>query len=240
MSERIIPADRSVIVAADVESVFFAGLVDKVSDVEGIGGIKVGFQVGLGMGLDKAVRIVRSKTETQKVIYDHQKGATDIPDTGKNFASVMERAGVNAAILFPFTGPDVEDRWIRELQERGIGVIVGAEMTHPNISGKEGFIKSTAFKKMFAKAIDMGVKDFVVPGNKPNKVASYRGYFEHELGGGNFTLYAPGFVAQGGEISEAGKAAGDNWHAIVGRGITEADDSRQAAIAHTKQILGET
>ena len=52
-------------------------------------------------------------------------------------------------------------------------------------------------------------------------------------------LFAPGFVAQGGPISEAGKAAGDHWRAITGRALTEAKDVaaiRAAAKELTSQL----
>lgn len=248
MSERIIEADRSIVVAADVSGYDFFNLTKKLigtSPVEGMGGIKIGFQVGLGIGLPGAVEMIKSgggythfkPGRNLAAIYDHQKAGTDIPDTGKNFARTMKEARVDAAILFPFSGPDVEESYISELQEQEVGVIVGAEMTHPGITGKESYVKPDAFEKMFYKAIALGVRNFVVPGNKPERVRHWREYFEREIGEGKFDLFAPGFVAQGGEITEAGKAAGKNWHAIVGRGITQAADVRLAAEEHVQQIL---
>jgi orotidine-5'-phosphate decarboxylase len=50
------------------------------------------------------------------------------------------------------------------------------------------------------------------------------------------TFFAPGFVAQGGEITEAAKAAGKFWHAIVGRAIYEAEDIRKAAEEMTSKL----
>jgi len=60
--------------------------------------------------------------------------------------------------------------------------------------------------------------------------------FESELGDGNFTLYAPGFIAQGGVITETGKVAGKNWHAIVGSAIYKADNTTKAAQEIVSQI----
>ena len=240
VSERIIPADRSVIIAADVEPKFFLHLVEQTTGIREVGAYKIGFEVGLGMGLSRAIDLVRRCNDLHeadtKVIYDHQKAGTDIPDTAENFARTMAASDVDAAILFPFAGPDTEERWIDELQKAEIGVIVGAEMTHPNISGEFGYVRDDAFERMFSQAVELGVTDFVVPGNKPDRVTHYREFFESALGEGNFSLYAPGFVAQGGEVSEAGKAAGRNWHAIIGRGITQAADVRVAAIEHTRQV----
>ncbi len=238
MSERIIPADRSVIVAADVEPEKFEGLVRDVGKVEGLSGYKIGFEVGYGLTIAKAVATVKEANPDSVAIFDHQKAGNDIPDTGMNFGRTMKRGGVDAAILFPFTGPATQERWTKELQDQGIGVLTGSEMTHPKIRRSEGgYIADDAFAEMFELAVALGVRDFVVPGNKPDKVADYRGFFEERLGSENFTLYAPGFVAQGGEISEAGIAAGYNWHAIVGRGIIAASNVHIAAVEHTQQIL---
>ena len=49
-------------------------------------------------------------------------------------------------------------------------------------------------------------------------------------------FYSPGFVAQGGRIEAAAKCAGDRFHGIVGRGIYNSADMRQAAIEHTRQL----
>ena len=49
-------------------------------------------------------------------------------------------------------------------------------------------------------------------------------------------FYTPGFVAQGGKISDAARVAGDNWHAIVGRGIYKAKNKKQAALELTREL----
>jgi orotidine-5'-phosphate decarboxylase len=230
VSERIIEADRSIVVGADVSGYDFPDLVEKTGDIEGISSYKLGFQVGYSkFGLPSAVNYVHQNTD-KKVIFDHQKAGNDIDKTGANFAQVMNEAGVDAAILFPFTGPKVEDRWIKELQEREIGVIVGSEMTHDGFLYSEGGrIADDRLMDIFDQAIQLGVRDFVVPGNKPEKVEEYKRHFDTYAGIGNFALYAPGFIAQGGDISETGEVAGDRFHAIVASGIVKAEDPRVAA-----------
>ena len=108
LEQKVIGRDRSVIPACDVETLEqFEELVRQTANVEGIGGYKVGFELGLGFGLPAVVEAVRRHTD-KPVIYDHQKAGTDIPDTGKGFARVVKRAGVDTIILFPQAGPETE------------------------------------------------------------------------------------------------------------------------------------
>lgn len=238
MSERtrIISANRSIIVGADVKPEDFDDLVTPMKGVEVVSSVKIGFEVAFG-GLREAVHSMKNIRPDLIAIYDHQKAGNDIDKTGRNFARALARAEVDAAILFPFTGQPVQARWTYELQDRGIGVLVGSEMTHPGFRASEGGrIADDRLMDIFEQAVTEQVSDFVVPGNKPGKVKEYREFFERELGVGNFTLYAPGFIDQGGNISEAGKAAGENWHAIVASAIIDAQDRAAKATELGKQI----
>ncbi len=238
MSERIIQADKSIVFAADVQPHKFRGNIEELEGVEGLGGVKIGFEVGLGRGLRRSVDDVLEVNEKLSVIYDHQKAANDIPETGMNFARAMRVARVDAAILFPFTGPKTQDRWINELKERNIAVIQGAEMTHEKIRASEGgYIIDAAFHRMFAKAVELGVRDFVVPGNKPDKVVEYKAVFDSEIGEGHYTLWAPGFINQGGDLSETGAVAGPRFNAIVGSAIYNAPNIHEAAVNLGQKML---
>ena len=55
--------------------------------------------------------------------------------------------------------------------------------------------------------------------------------------GDSLSFYAPGFVAQGGVITETGKAAGKKWHAIVGRGVYAAKNIHIAAKEMISQLF---
>lgn len=234
--ELLIPRDKSVIPAADVEAEKFAELIEKTCLVEGIGGYKVGLALALEKGLPWVVGNVKEFTDLP-VIYDHQKGGTDIPDMGTTFAKVCKKAGVDAIILFPFGGAKTERDWIKASQDAGLTVLVGGHMTQPEfLASEDGFIADQAPDRIYRIAAESGVRDFVVPGNKVEYVQHYRELLEGILGQNTFTLYAPGFITQKGEISEFAKVAGDRWHAIVGSAVYKAVDITAAAKQMTSQI----
>lgn len=228
--ERLIATPRSIIPACDVDTIeHFERIIEETGDLVGIGGYKVGFELGLSYGLPEIV--ARGKEHTTKpIIYDHQKAGSDIPDTAINFARTMAKARVDSAILFPQAGPATQEAWIGALQDKGIHVMVGLHMTHPQfLKAEGGYIADDSPFRAFSLAAKMGVRDFVVPGNKVESVEKYKDFLDAVLGEGNFDLFAPGFVKQGGKPEETAKVAGDNWHAIVGSGIYTKDDMRGAA-----------
>lgn len=237
MERRLIEAERSVIVAADVPNLeALRELVESTCDVEGIGGYKVGLELAIPNGLRAVVNAIREYTDLP-IIYDHQKGGTDIPELGEKFAKSVKLSGVDAVILFPFGGAATEEEWIKACQREGLVVLVGGYMTQKKFLARDGgFIADKAPEKIYLIAAKNGVRDFVVPGNKVEFVQKYRELLENSLGKGNFVLYAPGFIVQGGNISETGKVAGDNWHAIVGSAIYKAENKKEAAEIITHQI----
>ena len=136
--------------------------------------------------------------------------------------------GVDAVILFPMAGPITEDKWIKAAFKERLHVIVGGDMTHPGyLERSGGFIHNMAPKQIFKIAANLGVRDFVVPGNKPFMINEYRRFLDSF--GIKPTFYSPGLIAQGGSLTEGAKAAGENWHAIVGRAIYKAKNMKKAA-----------
>lgn len=235
LEQKIIGRDKSVIPACDVETLEqFEELVKQTADVEGIGAYKIGFELGLNFGLPKVVETARKYTD-KPIIYDHQKAGTDIPDTGKNFARTMKKAGVDSVIFFPQAGPETERGWIYHALDNGLNVIVGGRMTHQAYAESEGgFITDKGALEMYKIAARTGINNFVVPGNKPEIIRQIQDTVEAE--GVAPVFYAPGFVAQGGKLSETAKVAGYRFHGIVGRGIYQAKDMHAAALEHCSQI----
>jgi orotidine-5'-phosphate decarboxylase len=232
---RIIPLDRSVIVACDVETTEqFETIAEAIAPVTKIGAMKLGFELGLGYGLPQIVETARRHTSL-RLIYDHQKAGTDIPDTGKNFARVCKNAGIDAIILFPQAGPETQRAWTDACLEASLGVIVGGRMSHAAYTVSEGgYIADEGAIQIYKNAARAGIKDFVVPGNKPEVIRCIRELVEAE--GISPVFYSPGFITQGGKLSEAAAVAGERFHAIIGRGITQAPDMGVAARKYCSQL----
>lgn len=234
--EKFVPQDKSIFVATDVEAARLQELVERTCLVKGIGGYKVGFEVTLEIGLPESVKIVKEYTN-HPIMYDHQKGGTDTPQKGTRFANVCAKAGVEAVILYPFGGAKTEREWIKAGQGVGLTVMVGGHMTQPEfLSSEGGFISDDAPDRIYTIAAENGVRDFVVPGNKIHYVRHYKELLSSILGKDNFTLYSPGFVTQGGKISEFAKVAGNNYHPIVGEIIYNSPDITAAAGKITRQL----
>ncbi len=236
MAERLINRNKSVTVAADVEADQLIPLTQATHGVEGIGAYKIGIALGLELGLPEVVKRMREHTDLP-IIYDHQKAGNDIPEMDKTFANVCWKGGVDAVIFFPFSSPVTEERWIKAAQDQGLGVLVGGHMTVPKFLESEGgYIADSAPERIYRLGAELGVKDFVVPGNKVQYVEKYRQLLEEILGPNNFMLHAPGFIGQGGVISDFALNAGEIWDAIVGSAIYKATDMRAAAEQMTAQI----
>lgn len=230
----IIKRNRSIEIACDVSIEKYERILEETSDIDAVGGYKLGFYLALEHGLPKLVEIARKYTN-KPLIYDHQKAGTDIPDTGVKFAEVCKKAGIDAVILFPQAGPETEKAWIEAAKEKELGVIVGGLMTHKGyLKSDGGYIDDSSVMEMYLRAADSGVKEFVVPGNKPEKIKEIRKAIEEK--GIEPFFHAPGFIAQGGKITDAGEAAGEKWHAIVGRAVYNSDNIRKTIEELSSQL----
>jgi orotidine-5'-phosphate decarboxylase len=230
----LIPRNTSIVPACDFDIDLFKSVVQETHDIPGIGAYKIGAALGLGAGLAKVRDVARSFTD-KPLIYDHQKAGTDIPETADFFMATLKKNGIDAVILFPFTGPATQSAWTTAAGNAGLHVIIGGRMTHSSfLAGENGYVADTAPDRIYDNAAAQGVTSFVVPGNKPDVIARVRERVAQKVA--NPVFYAPGFISQGGEISEAAKAAGSHWHAIVGRAIFEAPSIRDAALALTAHL----
>jgi len=230
--KRIVAQNKALVVAADVSGENLEELASALVGVSGVGAFKTGFDAAYESGIKKAVSSIKKPWGNDIiVIHDFQKGGTDIPPLGEKYAKSLFQAEVDAAILFPFAGPETQEKWTVSLQDVGIQVITGMAMTHPRFFQSEGgYIPDEAPEAAFELACELGGRHFVVPGNKLDWVTKLRNLLIKLLGEGEFALYAPGFIDQGGDLTECGKAAGDNWHPIVGGAIYKNSDPRSSAM----------
>jgi orotidine-5'-phosphate decarboxylase len=191
----------NILVSADVETkAALERLVSQTFDLPNVLGYKLGALCSLALGLGEAMRVIRSYSDKQ-VIYDHQKAGNDIPDISSRLVKLAATSGVTGFILFPFAGPEVIRAMITEAREQNITPIVGGHMTHASfIDTDGGFISLIATQRIFELAADLGVKDFVVPGNRMNVTLAYVSQLSQRIG--SFTLWVPGIGRQGGDISE--------------------------------------
>ena len=228
----IIKLKKSIIPSCDVNSLEkLEKLVRSTCSVKGVGAYKIGFELAISFGMEKVVKAIRKMTKLP-VIYDHQKAGTDIPDMGLKFMKACKYA--DAVIIFPMAGPETEAAWIKAAQHAKKNIIVGGEMTHPAyLKSEGGFIEDDAPARMYEIAASMGVTDFVIPGNKPEKALQYVNLIKRKIS--NPVFYSPGLIAQGGSISDLAKKL-DSWHAIIGRAIYEARDMKKAAEELTKEL----
>ena len=232
MEDKIINLKKSIIPSCDVDSLEkFDRLVKSTCSVKGVGAYKIGFELVIPFGMEKVVKIIRKHTKLP-IIYDHQKAGTDIPDMGLKFMNACK--GVDAVILFPQAGPETETAWIKAAQQLKMNVIIGGEMTHKGyLKNENGFIDDDAPKRIYEIAASLGVNDFVIPGNKPEKAMEHVNLIKTKIR--NPVFYSPGLVAQGGSISDLAKKL-DSWHAIIGRAIYEAKDMEKAAEEMVKNL----
>jgi orotidine-5'-phosphate decarboxylase len=255
----IIKIERCVVPACDVGSLEEIDMLAlATAENPKIGGYKIGVSL-LDRGLCAVVERIRNHTD-KPIIYDHQKAGTDIPEeTPDRFMDAMVRAGVNAVILFPQAGPVSQYEWTKAAQDRALGVIVGGEMTHPrylegdfsnskvnhyskiffDLIGRDitGYIRSAAPGFIYELAAAMVVTNFVMPGNKPGRIAYYKELIAPKVP--EPRIWSPGLVTQGGDISEGATAAGTYFRAIVGRALTgkkTVEEIKQAALDLTAKL----
>ncbi len=228
----IIKLKKSIIPSCDVNSLEkLSKLVKATCPVKGVGAYKIGFELVIPFGMEKVVRTIRKITKLP-IIYDHQKAGTDIPEMGSKFMNACKLA--DAVILFPQAGPETEVAWIKTAQKAKMNVIIGGEMTHQAfLKEAGGFIDDNAPKRIYEIAVNMGVTDFVIPGNKPEKAMEYIILIKSKVK--NPAFYSPGLISQGGKITDLASKL-DSWHAIIGRAIYEAKDMKKSAEELAKEL----
>jgi orotidine-5'-phosphate decarboxylase len=225
------------ILSLDVSTIIEAENIARLSlKVDEIVGFKIGFTLWLRHGLTKVTQSLKN-INPLPVIYDHQKAGSDIPQMGRVFAETCKDGGVDAVIFFPQAGPKTLIAFVEGAFNTNMIPIIGGVMTHQAyLKSEGGFIADESVEKIYQMGIELGVKNFVLPGTKPdiiNKIA------QGVLGGSlkPLTLMMPGFGTQGGSIKEAFEAAAGHYvFPIVGSAIYKASSPEAVALEMAQEL----
>lgn len=229
MGNTIIQRERSLILDSDVDFGSHERIARDTSNLDCVGGYRVGPKLGLGYGLPKLVELTR-KYSNKPIVYEQSGIDTEL---GEEFIRTLKGAGVNAVILFPQADLEAEKAWIEAALDEDLGVIVGGLIPHHKcLQSEGGYLGDGAIMKTYFNAADSKVKDFLVPANNPGVIKELRGNLESR--GIEPVFYSRGFVAQDGSITDSAKAAGDRWHAIVK--IYGTCDMRKVALEHASKL----
>lgn len=226
--QSLLGADKGIIIAADVSTLDnLRRLVELCSQVHEVVAIKVGFSLALRYGLPSVIGAV-NEVSHMPVIYDHQKAGTDIPAMGRPFAETCREAGVQGVIFIPMAGPITLESFISAAFDCDLTPIVGLAMTHAAyFKSESGFITDDAPELICKSAINAGVRNFVLPGNKPNTIQKLSEGLLAEVRPADIMM--PGIGSQGGSIAPAFAAAKDHHpFAIIGSAIYQSTDPRAA------------
>ncbi|HDL60032.1 MAG TPA: orotidine-5'-phosphate decarboxylase [candidate division WOR-3 bacterium] len=185
-----------------------------------IAGLKIGSILCWQHGLPKVVGELKKVCDFP-VIFDAQKACTDIPDIVRKQAKVVANAGVDAFIAAPQgAGSATLTAFVDACKEYQIVPIVVLEMTHPEFSA---FLSRDAAERILEKSIDLGVRSFVAPANKPERLKLYKNIAKKKRE--VIKILSPGVGPQGGGPDTAVEAGAD--FVIVGRAIYKAGEPKE-------------
>lgn len=206
MGRSLEPANH-LILALDVEDPVTAlGIAGEVRPY--VDAIKIHWPIILNDGL----RLVPEISKLAPVIIDAK--LSDIPNTNRVACEMMFSRGATGVICQGFAGED----GVAACIESGLDVFVLVEMTHP---GSLRFISGFS-EEIASMAREAGASGIIAPGNRPERIASYR-----SIVGPNLQILCPGIGTQGGSPGDA-IAAGADFE-IVGRSIYRSEDPKKSA-----------
>lgn len=200
-----------IILALDVQNMSSAlKIMENVSDH--IDTIKIGYPLVLAEGL-RCINLMKEKFGC-RVIADFK--IADIPETNSKISDLTFKAGADAVIVHGFTGEDSVKACLESALKYGREIFLLTEMSHP---GASRFLKP-ATEDIAAMGVDMGIKNYVAPATKPDRLEKIR-----RIVGSDAFIVSPGVGAQGGSASKTLPFADA---VIVGRSIYLAKDPENA------------
>jgi orotidine-5'-phosphate decarboxylase len=165
--------------------------------------IKIGYPLALAEGIP-SIGLVKDRFDC-KIIADFK--VADIPETNKKIADLTFKAGADAIIVHGFVGPDSVKACVDSAEEFGTEVFLLTEMSHP---GASRFLQPAA-EEIAAMGMEMGLKNYVAPSTKPDRLKKIR-----EVVGKESFIISPGVGVQGGDPNQTLEFADA---IIVGRSI---------------------
>lgn len=210
-----------IIPALDVDIEKAIRIAEVIKDMKReIAGLKIGSILCWKHGLPKVVEALKEICDFP-VIFDAQKAGTDIPDIVREQAKVVANAGVDAFIAAPQgAGSATLTAFVDACNEYQIIPIVVLEMTHPE---SNAFLSKDAAEEILKKSIELDVRNFVAPANKPERLRVYKKIAKEKHG--VIKILSPGVGPQGGGPNTAVEAGAD--FVIAGRSIYQAEEPKE-------------
>ena len=221
----------SIIVALDIPLQKASRLVRDLEKVEDkIAAYKISSLQVMESGLKSVVAELRLATKLP-LIYDHQKGATDIPEIVEQQVKSASDYGVNAFIGVPQgAGSKSLESFVSACQRNKVEPIVLIEMSH---SESDKYLHTDYAWRVFQDAVGLGVRHIVAPGNKVERLKLIREWIKQS--GKEISILRPGIGAQGGKAKEAVQAGTD--YPIIGRQIYESENPAKEVEKIYKECL---
>jgi orotidine-5'-phosphate decarboxylase len=176
---------NSLILALDLQNMAEAlKIADDVRDY--VDTIKIGYPLVLAEGLE-SIAIVKEECDC-KVIADFK--VADIPETNSKIADLTFKAGADSIIVHGFVGEDSVQACVDSALKYDRDVFLLTEMSHP---GASRFLQN-ASDEIAHMGVDMGLKNFVAPSTKLNRLKKIR-----SIVGEDSFIISPGVGTQGGD-----------------------------------------
>ena len=194
-----------------------------------ITGLKLGSDIIDVHGFNTTALVLEELENELPIILDLQKRGNDVPFMVKRQVNTAAEYGIGTYIGHPIgsgsnDGPEEKDwgtlqAFVRYSQQSNIDPIVVLELTPP---GSSYFLGDEASEELARVSKELGVKYFVAPATRPERIGVYR-----EILGDECEIISPGTGPQktGDVVADAVNAikAGAD-HLVIGRGIYQAKD----------------
>lgn len=221
-------------VTTDVGPNNLSRLFHEAARIPQVKGIKIGAKNIADFGGETVVSMasialgmrINNDSDRRLITVDGQKYGND-PETG--VVKTLHEA--DQIIIFPFAGDPTAELWMNAIgdlkkgpTQNPVEVLVGGAMTVPGFYRNEGGIFTPKDSdKIYRHAARVGVRKFVVPGNRLRLVRRFKKVIESEIGSESFELYSTGFgERQGGDVVKFARAVeGVTWHVFMGSEITK-------------------